>query len=735
VLATALLLGTSCVAPPPSAPPAAAEPAPSPPVEESWDRELASDVQLHCFASEGDGTKARIPIRIVDDATGDPIPGARIDNATEANWPHAEPWADLLWESVVTDRDGWALVESMNRAEWNFISAPGYGPLGEMMMRDEFRLARGVDVTIEVRDWRDRPVPGARVEALLGCGHTPTIQDVTAGADGRLVFRSIDPTFRTDLWVRTPGLAGRNGAYWGHGPGGFPEENGARILRGDPGPAIEGRVLRADGAPAAHAVVGTRSAHRGPWTVADADGRFRLVGAQPYDSITAVAPLSDPVPEGFDRPQIEFQSVPGVSATVRLPREGVRTRTKEEWEEVRRKAREEAEAVARGEEPEPVVPPEGPGIRVRVAAAPGVATHGRVRIVAVRDGDGATHFEVPRFKDGAASRAITAAPGTWTVTAGSTAGHLRPASRRVEVGTGWTDAAFVLDANPVWNPRVIDRGADGGETELTPPRAGTFYVTTDDGMVEATPHLDAAGEPDGSIHVPAAGPFAVEFRGDYCGRARIVLDGPPSGPGPALLLAPPAPEVERFDEDTRPREIPADRLVVLLPDGKPAAGAEVQVLSGVVSDGDPYRIRRGEDRGRTLDENGAAWCAFDRGDRVSVTVEGDDASTLLPLVARIEGPGPWTLRWPATEILVRAVDENGEPCPEFAVVLSGWDELDPVDGVVRLRGVGSGPLRLWVGAEGRRVHDLRLLVASGERREVVVRMTRATPVGGPQTDR
>jgi hypothetical protein len=44
-------------------------------------------------------------------------------------------------------------------------------------------------------------------------------------------------------------------------------------------------------------------------------------------------------------------------------------------------------------------------------------------------------------------------------------------------------------------------------------------------------------------------------------------------------------------------------------------------------------------------------------------------------------------------------------------------------------------MRLWVGAEGRRVHDLRLLVAEGERREVVVRMTRATPVGGPSQDR
>ena len=94
-------------------------------------------------------------------------------------------------------------------------------------------------------------MPGAVVEALLGCGHTPTIQTATADERGRLVFRSIDPTSQTDLWVRTPGLAGRNGAYWGHGPGGFPEEGGVRILRGAPSAVLEGLVLRPDGSSAA----------------------------------------------------------------------------------------------------------------------------------------------------------------------------------------------------------------------------------------------------------------------------------------------------------------------------------------------------------------------------------------------------------------------------------------------------------------------------------------------------
>ena len=448
-----------------------------------------------------------------------------------------------------------------------------------------------------------------------------------------------------------------------------------------------------------------------------------------------MAPLSDPVPDGFQHPQVEFQPVPGVFATVRLPADGVRWPTTEERKEARTKSRAAARAFERGEEPEPVVPPDGPGIRARIVAAPGVVTQGRVRIVAVRDGDGAADEEFPRFRDGVAARAIALGPGIWTVTAGDPAGLLRPASRRVEVGNGWTDAAFALDANPTWDPRVIDRGADGSESELRPPRPGKFLVTTEDGEVAATLRVDAGGVADGSICVPAAGPFAVEFRCDDGRVARVVLDGPPSGPGPALVLPRPDPEAEWLDDDTRPRDFPPARLVVLLADGKPATGSEVTVLSGVARPDDPYGIRRGKKRRIALDPDAAAVCAFDHGDRVTVTVEGDDAATILPLVTRIVGPGPWTLRWPATEIAVRAVDESGAPLPEFSVVLSGWDDVDRVDGVVRLRGAATGPLRLWVGAEGCRVHDLRLLVTPGERREIVVRMARAAPVAEPPQTR
>src|SRR5262245_20400783 len=182
---------------------APADDAPAP-VGEEWDRELAGMQIRDVEDTDPPGTITVLPFRVLDEATGEGIAGARIDNWTESDTPHAEPWEDLRAGSWTTDRDGWALVPAFDRAAWWFVQAPGYGPRAEMAFEDRRLLGRGVDFPIEVRDWRDRPVPGAVVEALLGCGHTPNVRVATAGPDGRLTFPCIDPTHATDLWVRTP---------------------------------------------------------------------------------------------------------------------------------------------------------------------------------------------------------------------------------------------------------------------------------------------------------------------------------------------------------------------------------------------------------------------------------------------------------------------------------------------------------------------------------------------------
>jgi hypothetical protein len=719
VAALSALLAAACASSPSVRPDAPAAPA-----EEEWDRELPEGVFLEDATPEG--AVARIPLRVVDDATGEPIAGARITNSWEADTPHAEPWESLVEWTAETDRDGFALVPATERGPWSYVEASGYAPIGDMHRQHEHRLVRGRDFPMEVRDWRGRPVPGAIVDLFLGCGHTPNARCETAGPDGRLVFRCID--FRhSDFWIRAPGVAGRSSAY-GQGWDGLPVEDGFHVLVAAPGPVQEGRVLRPDGTPAAGAIVGTRGAHRGPWAVAGADGRFRVLGSQSGDGLTAIAPPADPVPEGFQPAQVEFATAPGVFATVRLPAAGERRLTPEERDAERDRARAESELYGRGEEPEPEVPAEGPGIRVRVAAAPGVVARGRVRIRAVRDGDGAVESTSPLFRAGAAIRALALGRGEWTVTAGDPMGMLRPESRRVVVGDGWSDASFVLVANPRWNPRVVARGPDGAEVELLHPRGGEFEIVSDDGVVDPVPVTNENGEPDGSIFVPASGPFAVRFRAEDGREARVLLDGPPADAGPVLVLPPPTPRDSWFPEDDRPRGLPAARLTVLLPDGTPAANADVDALAAWNDRALTGAIVRGDARSRQLDETGSVEAAFDRGERLTIRATGEGADTLLPFRATIDGPGPWTLRWPDGEVRVRIVDGAGAPIPWSTVALSGEDELTAEDGVLVLRGASAGPLRLWVGEEERRTRDLRLLLRPGEKREVVVRLNPAGPL-------
>jgi hypothetical protein len=315
-------------------------------------------------------------------------------------------------------------------------------------------------------------------------------------------------------------------------------------------------------------------------------------------------------------------------------------------------------------------------------------------------------------------------PGAWTVTAGERGGRLHPSSERVELGGPEAEVDLDLAANPTWNPDVRIRIRGGSEEEAPRPLEGTFRVITSDGVVEA-PFTPGEG-----IHVPGEGPFAVEYDEGFGRSARAVLDGPPRGGGPALILPPP--EEEPAPAPATP-EVPEARLTVLLPDGSPAAGALITVTPREATGWTPSWSK-------DLDEEGSLEVALAPGDRIQVVVwpgEGQENVWLVPLEARIEGPGPWTFRWPAvpegpgpwsrrwisTEIDVRALDEKGTPVPEFSVLpdptLVG---VDAIDGVVRLLGASPGPLRVWVNAPGRRTHSLRLVVAGGERREVIVRM-------------
>jgi len=659
---------------------------------EEWDRELPVGVHLEPW-NEDD--VFWIPMRVVDDVTGEPIAGARIDNLWEANWPGGEPWEECIAQSRITDRDGVVLMRrGGEHGNWIYVEAPGYAPLGEMSWEREWRLVRGKDVPVEVRDWLDRPVAGATVEYFLGCGHTPNVRVEVTDERGRAVLRGIDHK-RGFLWIRGDGLLGRTDGYDGLD---LPQEDGVRIVRCWPAPVVEGSVLHADGTPAAGALVGTRDRHRGPWTVARSDGRFRLVGAPPYDALTVDAPPPPGSPAGTPRLQRKFQTVPGITPTVRLSRLG---------------AKEDADLVL---------------LMVSVRAEGDVVPSGAIRVVAVQDAGGRAEVAEPEFqaKDGqggvAAIARFRVEPGIWQVTAGTPGGMLVPSiKKRVRVGEEGAEIFLGLVENPLCRPVVLERCADSSLRPLKDVESGRFHIVTSDGREDAVPSSSA----DGAIHVPIKGPFAVEYTASDRRSAKVVVWDGLTDRARALVLR--SPNEEREDpvvELPYEGDFPKARLTVSYPDGTPARHAAV-VISGSVAPNLHYSQLE------YLDENGSLEFAFRRHDRVEVRardLEESSADPSLPsLVAFIDGPGPWTLHWPDTELTVRAVNAGGVPVDSFTVHLPHDDEVWTNDGTLVLRGAPTGPVRFWVEAEGMRTRDVRLLVTAGEKRAWTVTLNPEAP--------
>ena len=225
--------------------------------------------------------RTEVVVHVVDAATGAPIEGAVLWRADEVPHPvPGEPW-DL--GRVRTGADGRAvfvLDEPVPANSWWTVEAPGYRPVAEMEDRppERFELVPGTDVAVTVLDVFERPVPGAVVEVLLGCGHTAAVRTGTTDGAGVVRFDDVDPD-EGDWWVVAPGLV----CEW-RMPFWESEEpsDEATPLRGvlvcAPGPVQEGVVVDPDGDPVEGIFVGVANTHRGPWVRTDAAGRFRLVG-------------------------------------------------------------------------------------------------------------------------------------------------------------------------------------------------------------------------------------------------------------------------------------------------------------------------------------------------------------------------------------------------------------------------------------------------------------------------
>ena len=322
------------------------------------------------------------------------------------------------------------------------------------------------------------------------------------------------------------------------------------------------------------------------------------------------------------------------------------------------------------------------------------------------------HWKRIPWKGGSAAWETRIEAGVWTVTAGTAAGRFRPRSERVQVLDQEVTLTLNLEENPRWRPVILERTTPATPpVPLPAPWEGTLSILTAEGRSTA---VLVPGE-EGAIHVPAEGRFVVEYTSPDGRRARVRLEGPHSGPGPELLLPPARPEEPPSGRSTAPQpEFQRTRLRVLLPNGKPAAGATL-LASRFSKSGGPVTTTL------TTDEEGAVLHAFHPRDHVRITL---DDPTLLPLTTTLEGPGPWLLRWPETFLEVRAQEPSGQPIQDFTLVLPGR-KIPSRSGSVRLRGAQPGPLRFFLDAEGRRARDIRVRLEAKKPRTLRIVLRKA----------
>ena len=171
----------------------------TPTTPQEWARD--SDAIFRGNAAPGEtGNPAIDSWRICDLETGAPLPDARA-------WKlFTDPAGVSRFELVPAERDAIIRLPAWSNA---YVEAPGYAPLrcndlaetmcGTYRHRNEqyrwgfFGLVPAFDTPIEVRDWLDRPLTGARVDVLcLDAGPYAPIRSAVTDAQGRCVLRSVN---------------------------------------------------------------------------------------------------------------------------------------------------------------------------------------------------------------------------------------------------------------------------------------------------------------------------------------------------------------------------------------------------------------------------------------------------------------------------------------------------------------------------------------------------------------
>ncbi len=263
-------------------------------------------------------TPGILDVRVLDEATGKPVRGARVMVYPEVAHPiPGPPWAPA--KQGTTDADGRVRIDvsSLPHGEpWVFADAPGFAVDAQYVREGsvDFELARGRNVPIEVVDVFGEPIAGAYVGYVGGCGHTPELRSATTDARGIAVIPSIDPT-TWRIWI----VHDRVLAEY-HDLGRWLPGDPPLVVRCKPGRAVDGRVLDAEGRSVVGAAIGIAEFHHGPWTRTNADGRFHLTGIGKGGGHGFAVALTDPaVTEKMPSDDAWVDALPeGSEHTVRL---------------------------------------------------------------------------------------------------------------------------------------------------------------------------------------------------------------------------------------------------------------------------------------------------------------------------------------------------------------------------------------------------------------------------------
>jgi hypothetical protein len=225
-------------------------------------------------------------IRVLGDSGEGPLP---IEGARVTVWSEETSPMILSAQLLADDRSDTLGIANLT---WHagvphhwVIEAEGWGTWRSSHAQVEVVLAPGVVRRLRILDPLGAPLADAEVQVFHGCRHSPALRVGKTDSVGHVSFRDL-PADPHGLQIRidAPGVRPL-------GPYFFPtamvgDKGHPPTLVARPGRSVSGRVLAVDGAGIAGVIVREAGNWRGPSSVTDEKGRFRLHGLGEEGSVT-----------------------------------------------------------------------------------------------------------------------------------------------------------------------------------------------------------------------------------------------------------------------------------------------------------------------------------------------------------------------------------------------------------------------------------------------------------------